>query len=90
MFLAALRRVDQPEEERKDFYLYIDECQNLATPIFASILSASGKYRLNLVLSHQYLAQLSPDILQAVLGNIGTLISFRLGAEEALALAPEL
>jgi len=89
MFLAALRRVDQPEEARKDFYLYIDECQNLATPIFASILSEARKYRLNLVLSHQYLAQLSPDILQAVLGNIGTLISFRLGAEDALTLAPE-
>jgi hypothetical protein len=89
MFLAALRRVDQVEEERKDFYLYVDECQNLATPIFASILSESRKYRLNLILGHQYLGQLSPEILQAVLGNIGTLISFRLGAEDALALAPE-
>jgi hypothetical protein len=89
LFLAALRRTDQPEEERRDFYLFIDECQNLATTILAPILSEARKYRLNLVISHQYLGQLDPEIKQAMLGNVGTLVSFRLGAEDAFELARE-
>jgi len=56
MFLSALQRAERPEEARRDFYLYVDECQTLATPIFASILSEARKYRLNLILSHQYLS----------------------------------
>jgi hypothetical protein len=89
MFLAALQRVNQPEEMRQDFYLYVDECQNLSTPIFASILSEARKYRLNLILANQYLYQLAREIKEAILGNVGTLISFRLGAEDAEALARE-
>lgn len=89
LFLAALTRVDQPEQERKDFYLYLDECQNITTPILASILSEARKYRLNLILSHQYVAQLPEAITQAILGNVGTLICFRLGAQDAQALEQE-
>jgi hypothetical protein len=89
MFLAALQRAVQLEAERRDFYLYIDECQNLATPIFASILSEARKYRLNLILGHQFLAQIPREIKAAVLGNVGSLVCFRLGAEDAGELAPE-
>ncbi len=90
IFLAALRRVDQPEAERKDFYLYIDECQSLASTILAPILSEARKYRLNLVISNQYIAQLDrEEITPAILGNVGTLISFRLGADDAYYLARE-
>ncbi len=89
LYLAALRRVDQPEDQRKDFYLYIDECQNLATPIFASILSEARKYRLNLILAHQYLDQLSLEIKKSILGNVGTLICFRLGSQDAIELENE-
>ena len=89
IYLSALERTKQPEHERKDFFLYIDECQNLATPIFASILSEARKYRLNLVLSNQYLDQVPIDIKKAILGNVGTLITFRLGASDAVELETE-
>lgn len=89
LFLAALKRTTQPEEERRDFYLYIDECQNLSTEIFASILSEARKYRLNLILAHQYLEQIPKEIKSAILGNVGTLITFRLGLEDALELENE-
>lgn len=89
IFLAALQRVHQPEEERQDFHLYIDECHNLATPIFASMLSEARKYRLNLVLAHQYLDQLPREIKQGVMGNVGTLIVFRCGAPDAAELEQE-
>lgn len=81
--LAAMGRVDMPIEERNDFYLYVDEFQNFATEAFANILSEARKYRLNLVLAHQYIAQLPEEVRDAVFGNIGTLISFRVGAEDA-------
>jgi len=83
LFLAALKRADQPEEARKDWFLYIDECHNLATPIFTDILSEARKYRLNLCLCHQFLDQISREIQKAILGNVGTLISFRLGSQDA-------
>ena len=89
IFLSALKRADQPEESRKDFYLYIDECQNLATPILASILSESRKYRLNLTLTNQYLDQIPNEIKKSILGNVGTLISFRLGTPDAVELEKE-
>lgn len=89
IFLSALNRTRQPEEERQDFYLYIDECQNLATPIFASILSEARKYRLNLILSNQYLGQITTDIKKSIFGNVGTLISFRVGSYDALELETE-
>jgi len=85
--LAAMSRVDIPEEERKDFFLYIDEFQNFATDSFVNILSEARKYRLCLILSHQYIAQLGTGteatVRDAVFGNVGTLVSFRVGAEDA-------
>ncbi len=87
--LAALSRQDIPEEERKDFYLYVDEFQSFATSSFVDILSESRKYRLNLVLSNQYLGQIEEKIRMAILGNVGTLVSFRVGAEDARYLAQE-
>ncbi|MBI2573928.1 MAG: hypothetical protein HYV78_00835, partial [Candidatus Wildermuthbacteria bacterium] len=76
-------RVDIPEQERKDFFLYIDEFQNFATESFVSILYEARKYRLALVLSHQYIAQLDETVRDAVFGNVGTIVSFRIGAEDA-------
>jgi hypothetical protein len=84
--LTAMRRVDVPEEERKDFYLYIDEFQNFSTESFAAILSEARKYRLSLVLTHQYIGQLVSDntkVRDAIFGNVGTIIVFRVGAEDA-------
>ncbi|MFH1575734.1 MAG: CxxC-x17-CxxC domain-containing protein [Candidatus Nealsonbacteria bacterium] len=81
--LAAMSRVDIPEEKRNDFYLYIDEFQNFANQAFISILSEARKYRLALILGHQYIAQMEEEVRDAVFGNIGTLIAFRVGAEDA-------
>ncbi|MBN2884589.1 type IV secretion system DNA-binding domain-containing protein [Patescibacteria group bacterium] len=87
--LAAMSRVDMPEKERKDFYLYIDEFQNFSTDSFANILSEARKYHLNLILAHQYIEQLSEKVKPAVFGNVGTMISFRIGATDAEELAKE-
>ncbi|MFA6466464.1 MAG: type IV secretion system DNA-binding domain-containing protein [Patescibacteria group bacterium] len=81
--LAAMSRVDTPEEERKDFYLYVDEFQNFATDSFANILSEARKYKLNLIIAHQYIEQVEENIAAAVFGNVGTLIAFRVGAADA-------
>jgi len=85
--LAAMSRADMAEEERNDFYLYVDEFQNFATESFATILSEARKYRLNLIITHQYTAQLVNDgntkIRDAIFGNVGTMAIFRLGAEDA-------
>ena len=81
--LAAMSRVDIPEQERNDFFLYVDEFQNFATESFVNILSEARKYRLALILAHQYIAQMDETVRDAVFGNIGTLISFRVGAEDA-------
>ncbi len=81
--LAAMSRVDVPEEERKDFFLYIDEFQNFATDSFTAILSEARKYRLDLILSHQYISQMEEEVRDAVFGNVGTIASFRVGAEDA-------
>ncbi len=85
--LAAMERVRIPEEDRKDFYLYVDEFQNFVTDSFASILSEARKYRLCLCLAHQYIAQLvtkdSDAVRDAVFGNVGTMIIFRVGASDA-------
>ena len=85
--LAAMERVRIPEEERKDFYLYVDEFQNFATDSFANILSEARKYRLNLTVAHQYTAQLEnkdgSKVRDAVFGNVGTMIIFRVGADDA-------
>jgi hypothetical protein len=86
--LAALSRVDVPETERKDFFLYVDEFQNFVTDSFATILSEARKYRLNLTIGHQYIGQLTPDhgntrVRDAVFGNVGTMVCFRVGAADA-------
>ncbi len=85
--LAAMERVRIPEEHRKDFYLYVDEFQNFVTDAFAGILSEARKYRLNLTVAHQYTAQLISDkssaVRDAVFGNVGTIIVFRVGADDA-------
>ena len=87
--LAAMSRVDVPEKERRDFYLYIDEFQNFSTDSFANILSEARKYRLNLVLAHQYIEQLSEKVKPAVFGNVGTMVVFRVGAADAEELVKE-
>lgn len=85
--LAAMERVRIPEEERKDFYLYVDEFQNFVTDSFASILSEARKYRLSLTVAHQYTAQLvtkeSSAMRDSIFGNVGTMIVFRVGADDA-------
>ena len=87
--LAALSRADIPEEDRKDFHLYIDEFQNFTTLSLASMLSELRKYRVNMIFAHQYLSQLDPQVRDAILGNVGTLISFRLGVTDAEILEKE-
>ncbi len=87
--LAALSRADIPEEKRRHFYLYVDEVHNFFTLSFAGILSEARKFGLSLVLAHQYLDQLDDEIRAAILGNVGTLLSFRVGAEDAKYLARE-
>jgi energy-coupling factor transporter ATP-binding protein EcfA2 len=81
--LGAMSRTNRPEEERRDVYLFIDEFQNFSTDAFASILAEARKYRLSLTLSHQYIDQLSLPVRQAVFGNVGTLIAFRVGYVDA-------
>ena len=81
--LAAMGRSDIPEEERKNFYLYVDEFQNFATESFAGILSEARKYRLNLIVAHQYIGQLEEEVRDAIFGNVGTIITFRVGAADA-------
>ena len=98
--MAALSRADIREAERKDFYLYVDEFQNFITDAFESILSEARKYRLNLIIAHQYLAQLeqaagaqgaaSKSLRDAVFGNAGSMIAFRIGVEDAEAIAKEM
>lgn len=95
--MAAMGRVDQPESKRKDFYLYVDEFQNFATDSFCSILSEARKYHLGLIMAHQYINQLvvtkfgttSSQIRDAVFGNVGTMMSFKIGAEDAEYMAKE-
>lgn len=89
IYLAAMSRVDVPEEERSDFYLYVDEFQNFATESFKDILSEARKYRLNLTLAHQYIAQMDESVRDAVFGNVGTLATFRVGAADAEELEKE-
>jgi hypothetical protein len=83
ILMAALSRVDQPEAERTDFYLYLDEFQNVTTNSIAQILSEARKYRLCLVLAHQFIGQLKEEISKAVFGNVGSMIAFRVGPEDA-------
>ncbi len=81
--LAAMSRVDTPEQDRRDFCLYVDEFQNFATESFANILSEARKFHLSLVIAHQYIKQMEEPVRDAVFGNVGTIVSFRVGAEDA-------
>jgi hypothetical protein len=87
--LTTLSRQDIREKKRRDFYLYVDEFQSFVTTSFADLLTEARKYRLNLILAHQYLSQIEESIQAAVLGNCGTIISFRLGAQNAEDLSKE-
>jgi len=93
ILMAALSRTDLPEYQRKNFYLYIDEFQNFITDSISVILSEARKYRLNLTIAHQYIGQLvqgtDTRIRDAVFGNVGTIVSFRVGVEDAEVLAKE-
>lgn len=89
MGLTALSRQDIPEEHRRDFYLYVDEFQSFATSSFADILSEARKYHLNLILANQYLDQIDEKVRDAIFGNVGTIISFKVGLEDAKFLAEE-
>ena len=81
--LSAMERVDIPEPERRDFYLYVDEFQNFAVESFAGILSEARKYHLCLTMAHQYIAQLSDEVREAVFGNVGSIVTFRVGSTDA-------
>jgi Type IV secretion-system coupling protein DNA-binding domain len=87
--LAAYTRANIPSSERRDFFVYVDEFQSFTTLALANMLSELRKYRVGFTIAHQYLQQLSSEIRHAVLGNIGTIISFRVGAEDAPYLAKE-
>jgi len=89
IYLAAMSRVDIPEEERKDFFLYVDEFQNFQSKAFADVLSEARKYRLSLILAHQYVTQMDEEVRDAVFGNVGTIVSFRIGAQDAEELEKE-
>jgi len=81
--LDAMSRANVPEEKRKDFYLYVDEFQNFATDSFATILSEARKYKLNLTMANQYVAQMTDEVRDAVFGNVGTLIAMQVGFDDA-------
>ncbi len=87
--LAAMARARVSEDQRRDFYLYVDEFQNFATDSFATILSEARKYHLNLVLVNQYIAQIPEVVADAIFGNVGTMVSFRVGATDADKLVKE-
>jgi len=83
ILIAAMSRQEMPEEKRRDFYLYVDEFQNFATPDFAQILSEARKYRLNLIVANQFIGQMEEEVKNAVFGNVGSLIAFRVGVTDA-------
>src|SRR5664280_2170947 len=83
ILVAAMSRQDIPESKRRDFFLYVDEFQNFATPDFAQILSEARKYRLNLIVATQFIGQMEEEIKNAIFGNVGTIASFRVGVNDA-------
>lgn len=83
LLVSAFSRVDTPQEQREDFYLYIDEFQNFTTDSIAVILSEARKYKLDLIIAHQFIKQLQENIKNAVFGNVGSMVAFRVGAEDA-------
>src|SRR3990170_4183643 len=86
---AALSRQDLPKEQRRPFYLYVDEFQNFATPDFAQMVSEARKYGLGLVLANQFVSQLEESVKDAIFGNVGTLMSYRVGVPDAQILQHE-
>lgn len=86
---AGMARAELPEEKRQDFYLYVDEFQNLVTDSFVNLFSEARKYAMNLTVAHQYTSQLLPEVLATVLGNVANLISFRVGGEDSEKLEAE-
>lgn len=89
IYLAAVKRASMPEDKRRDFYLYVDELQSFVTDDFPSILSEARKYRLCVVAANQFISQLPESIAASLLGNVGTLIAFTVGSEDAKVLASE-
>lgn len=89
IYQAAMSRQNVAEDQRENFYFYVDEFQNFATDTFYEILSEARKYHLNLTIAHQYMGQLSDRIRQTVFGNVGSMVSFRVGAEDASVLEKE-
>ncbi|MDP3988582.1 MAG: type IV secretion system DNA-binding domain-containing protein [Candidatus Levybacteria bacterium] len=83
ILISAMSRQDMPKEQRKDFFLYVDEFQNFATPDFAQILSEARKYKLNLIVANQFVGQMEEEVKNAIFGNVGTLVSFRVGVTDA-------
>jgi len=90
ILMAALSRVDDPTKSFPPFYLHIDEFQNVSTPAISSILSEARKYKLSLTMAHQFIAQLDPNIKDAVFGNVGSMATFRIGSEDASFLEQQL
>lgn len=82
ILVAAMSRQDMPKEQRKDFFLYVDEFQNFATPDFAQILSEARKYKLNLIVANQFIGQMEEEVKNAIFGNVGSLVSFRVGVTD--------
>jgi hypothetical protein len=89
ILMAAMSRADIPEEQRRPFYLYVDEFQNFATPDFAQILSEARKYKLALTVANQFVGQIDEEVKNAIFGNVGTLVSYRVGVTDANYLAHE-
>jgi hypothetical protein len=83
ILMSALSRVDTPQEQRRDFHLYIDEFQNFTTDSISTILSEARKYRLSLTIAHQFIAQLTEKIRDSIFGNVGSQIVFRVGVQDA-------
>ena len=83
ILMAAMSRSDMPEDQRRDFYLYVDEFQNFATPDFAQILSEARKYRLNLCVANQFIGQVDEEVKNAIFGNVGTIMCYRVGVTDA-------
>jgi type IV secretory pathway TraG/TraD family ATPase VirD4 len=89
ILMTAMSRQDVPSDQRRDFYFYVDEFQNFATPDFATILSEARKYKLNLTVANQFIGQVDEEVKNAVFGNVGTMIAFRVGVNDANYLARE-
>jgi hypothetical protein len=87
--MAAMSRADLPEDQRKPFYLYVDEFQNFATPDFAQILSEARKYGLALTVANQFIGQIDEEVKNAIFGNVGTIMSYRVGVSDSQYLARE-